>query len=457
MFKLNLTENAGSPLSAELANHADIEVVSEAADGILIDCTSTGSSGFEKALATGTPVLLYQPDAVSLAALEQLTGYKPTTPSDLIGIRKLVSSEGSKGYELLDGSELTSATGIAMDDTSPAPATEAASPAPLAERIAQLARRLRAGSAPPVLRAGTNSYTPGIGAKYWHVTNSWGPDTRTLGHTDDVNVRNKLNGSNQQQTPSFMVTADLHIYYTDDPQPSYVIYAKYQATAAAGTRLANTGDARGYFLSKIYMDFQLETSEGTLTPLDHIPRTYDTDSGFIFPLSTAEMQLKVRGDRGISTVTFKPEDSVTFATKGWGIKDESAGNRVKICFHQKDGWNSWVKIRDAFGSWWTDVFGGKWGQNVNSFPDASFSTIVTQAVGAWRLTGKFDGQHNIFMTLRPGDMAFHQEMAFIHNIHSCYGGGNLDNRHHHIYWNDFWAGSAWYLKLSDLPKPPPLT
>jgi hypothetical protein len=251
-----------------------------------------------------------------------------------------------------------------------------------------------------------------------------------------------------------MVTADLHIYYTDDPQPSYVIYARCQATAAAGYRLANTGDARGYFLSKIYMDFQLETSEGTLVPLDHIPRNYDATEGAVFPLSAAEMQLKVKTDRGISTVTFKPEDSVTFVTKGWGIKDESSGNRVKICFHQKEGWNAWAKIRDAFPSWWADAFHGDYGGKVNEMPEASFNTIVTQAVGAWRLTGNFDGKHNIYMTLRPGDMAFHQEMAFLHNIHSCYGKGNNNDRHHHIDFADFWAGNPWYLKLSELPKPP---
>lgn len=450
MFKLNLSANASSSLSAELASHADVEVVSETADVTLIDCSASNAGSLKEALAAGTPVLLYKPDQAALASLEELTGHAAPAGTDILGIRQVSTPQGAAGYEILDGSDLPVTSGTAASDE-PAPA--AAPPASLADRVAALAARLRVTAAPHALLAGTNNYTPPVGAKYWHVTNAWGPDTRTIGHGDDVNVRNKLNGSVQAQTPSFMVTADLHIYYTDDPQPSYIVIAKYQATAAAGYRLANTGDARGYFLSKIYMDFQLEVSGGNLTPLDHIPRNFDGAEGAAFGLTAPQMQLKVKSDRGISVVNFQPEDSVIFSTKGWGIKDESAGNRVKICFHQKEGWNAWAKVRDAFGSWWPEAFGGNYNGHVNGMADASFSTITTQAVGAWRISGSFDGNHDIYMTLRPGDMSFHQEMAFLHNVHSCYAGGDNSKRHHHISWTDFWAGNPWYLHLSDLPKP----
>ena len=450
MVKLAVSGNADSSLPVDLNSHADIEIVSEAADVLLVDCSSGKSGGIKEALSTGLPVLLYRPDEAVLTTLKGLTGYTSDSRPDLIGIRQVSSPEGPAGYLLLDGNALPVTEGVASSGESEPPVER---PMTLADRVVSLAGRLRVTSAPHVLKAGTNNYTPGAGAKYWHVTNSWGPITRTLSQDDDINVRQQLNGSVQAQTPSFMVTADLHIYFTDDDQPSYHIYARYQVTSAAGQRLADTGDARGYFLSKIFMDFQLETSEGQLTPLDHVPQNYDTADGRVFNLSTAQMRLKVKTDKGTGLVTFQPEDSVTFATKGWGIKDQSSGNRVKICFHQKEGWNSWDKERTAFGSWSSDVFSGKYEGKVNDMAEASFSTIVMQAVGAWRLTGSFNGKHEIYMTLRPGDMGFHQEMAFLHNPHSCYAGGNTDHRHHHLFWDDFWAGDAWYLKLSDLPKP----
>jgi hypothetical protein len=160
-------------------------------------------------------------------------------------------------------------------------------------------------------------------------------------------------------------------------------------------------------------------------------------SGFLNPTLTA----------------FAPTDSVSWNYRGWRIRDESAGNRVKICFYQHGGWNSVVRPRDAFGSWWQEAFGGNYGGKVVNMPDASFSTLNAEVIAAWRVTDIKSPDHKVFMTLRPMDMGFHQEMAFIHNIHSCYGGGNNDNRHHHIYWADFWEGGPWYIFLAELPKP----
>jgi hypothetical protein len=453
MSKISVAGQINPSLSAELEANADVEVVTESADAVLIDCSSGGGAALENALESGSPILLYQPDEIALAALEKLTGSRPAEGSQLVGIAKLTSRQGQVSYQMLDGSDLQPTSGQASDRESAllkAPDTADL----LSALVSQMAGRLHVNTAKPLLRDASATYSPGNDAWYWNISNSWGPATYTLGHDDDKNVMYKLNGSVQQQTPSLMLNADLHIYYADaEPVPYYVVYAKFTAICAAGYRLANTGDARGFFLSKIFMDFGFEASEGKIVPIGHIPGNYEGEQGFVFPLSTPRFRITARTATGAAATAFTPQDSVTWNIKGWRIHDESAGNQVKACFHQHDGWDSWIRQRQDFGSWWQEAFGGKYGGKVVGMPDTSFATITTEAVGAWRLEGKFNGKHEIYMTVRPGPMGFHQEMAFIHNLHSCNGRGNINDRHHDITWADFWTGSPWYLKLSDLPKP----
>jgi hypothetical protein len=118
MSKISVAGQINPSLSAELEANADVEVVTESADAVLIDCSSGGGAALENALESGSPILLYQPDEIALAALEKLTGSRPAEGSQLVGIAKLTSRQGQVSYQMLDGSDLQPTSGQASDQES---------------------------------------------------------------------------------------------------------------------------------------------------------------------------------------------------------------------------------------------------------------------------------------------------------------------------------------------------
>ena len=128
-------------------------------------CSSGGGAALENALESGSPILLYQPDEIALAALEKLTGSRPAEGSQLVGIAKLTSRQGQVSYQMLDGSDLQPTSGQASDRESAllkAPDTADL----LSALVSQMAGRLHVNTAKPLLRDASATYSPGNDAWY---------------------------------------------------------------------------------------------------------------------------------------------------------------------------------------------------------------------------------------------------------------------------------------------------
>jgi len=436
-------------IPAELRSVFETSSTADGSAVTLIDCPSADLQQIRQALESGSPVVLRDASPEVRAAVTELTGIAPSEDSKHLGVRK-----GAVGYDVLADAPGAASGMMGTEET--IPDAEALSEA---ERVAALAAALQPTPLPRLLKAGEGRYFPGQGATYWTGRERWRREYK-IGNTSDVNVAKGYNDSVKEQTLSLDVTADLHVYYSDVTR-SYMFVVKYNIISSPGRALVNSGHSRGYFLTKLFADFQLEVSAGAVTALKYAPGNLNATVPFnpAIAFSGHEMILGVDAPGvGRQDVSFVPTDTVNCNIPGWAIKDRSTGSRVSLEMYQKDSWNCTTEPRDQFGKWWNGFFEHRPEDTkkreprdfVRRMPDTSFTTIQTQVIAAWVVQGTqsspLPANHDLWFTLRPIERGFCQESAFIHHSSACFDHGI------HMFWLDQQIGDAWGLHMSHLRR-----
>lgn len=269
---------------------------------------------------------------------------------------------------------------------------------------------------------------------------------RTYSHPFNVGWSSPNNGGNADdytagnttQSPSGILWNDYYVYLVDGEggTPYYNIVLKQTGSMSPGSRIAASYNSNGYFQYEMFLSQNKVQTQYGAHLVAESPAT-STD-GNVYVNFSLPMRLLVDSDGGKTPMPFTATEQNGYKIEGWGVNDRSAAGQgiSDWYFHQIQTWDPTVNPPSDFGSWWANVFHGKYNGQVNDMPSTSYNNLQFETITAWRVD---TNSTNVPVTVSG---YFGQSCAFLHNYNGCRGA--FDGRHHHLFWpsyNPYWSDS----------------